>query len=305
MRTLASDLAAIRTSGGSTLSPAGVAQPAATHEDAHPVGGSNAHLLSSILGWLAVLLAVIAIAAGAYLGYGYLTTPRNLDEGPATSQPTNPTVTPPAEETGLGALPKTVPAHTSLLVRRPSHTGTFPLEAASGTLQTHFQLIREALNRIPASARTAELTPLDAGGKPLSFPGFATLIGAEDLITPDTFRNALSDDFTLLVLRGQGGFSAAYIFALKPDSAWLYAEPGVRIIEKSPNLESIFLQAPGTRVGEFSDETIGEQNVRTVSYENPVGNLIYGFFKNRLVIATSRQALDEALLLLCFEFGSC
>lgn len=303
VRTLASDLAAIRASGGAVLSPAGTSQPV-SHAEAHPITGANSHLLSSLLGWLAVLLALIAVAAGAYIGYSYLTAQEAATPSSQTTTPP-PSASPPAGGTGLASLPKTVPQHTSLLSRRPDHTGTFPLEAPAGTLKTHIQLIREALERIPASARTAELTPTDAAGAPLSFPGFASLVGASDLIPPDAYRTTLREDFTMLLVRGQGVFSVAYILELQPNTAWLYAEPGVRNLEAVSSLPNIFLQNPGPRLSPFTDDTVAEQNVRTATFTNASTTLTYGFFKNRLVISTSRQALDQSLLFLCFELGSC
>jgi hypothetical protein len=302
VRTLASDLAAIKASGGAVLSPEGISQ-SVTHAEAHPITGSNSHLLSTILGWLAVFLALIAVAAGAYIGYSYLTAPEAA--APAESSSTSPPTTTPAPGSGLASLPQTVGQHASLLTRRPDYTGTFPLEAPAGTLKTHIQLMREALERIPGAARTAEITPTNAAGQPLSFPGFATAISAEDLIPAEAYRSNLRDDFSMLVVRGQGGLSVAYVLELQENSAWLYAEPGVRNLEATASLPSIFLQPPGTRTGPFSDDVVADQKVRSVTFEDPDATFTYGFFKNRLVIATSRPALDQALLFICFELGSC
>lgn len=292
-------MAALKASGGSTLSPAGMSAAA----PAYPVTGGNAHMASSVLSWLAVLIAIIAIAAGAYLGYGYLTRA----EAPV-APPEDVSETLPASSTtstgGLASLTPTVSTHNSLLPRKPAAALSFSIEAPKGTLKTHFQLIREALERVPAAARTAELTPTNAAGMPLSFAGFLTLIGAQDLLPAQGYMDHIADDFSFLAVRGQGGFSGAYVLGLKPNATWVYAEPTVRTIESSPALQNIFLQVPGTPVGEFADATINETTVRSITYQNPAGTLIYGWFKNRLVIATSRQALDETLLLLCLEIGS-
>lgn len=301
VRTLESDLAAIAASGGtvSTLSaPQGVSvvQP-------HPVqAGPASHVVSSLLGWLAVIIALGAFAGLGWLGYRYF----NAEEAPLAQEPGSSLPTAPITSTGpLASLPQTVSTHKSLLSRPVGDTVTFPLIAPSGTLKTRFQLMREGLDKVPASSRVALLVPTDAAGKVLSFPGYATTIGAPDLIDRDTYEKYIENDFTLLGVRGQGGFAAAYIFSLKPNGVWLYAEPGVRALEISPSVANLFLQIPGTQTSGFIDGTVAEQPVRTSSYANPAGVVTYGFFRDRLIIATSRQALDEALKLLCFSPGSC
>lgn len=298
VRTLASDMAALAASGGAvTAAPQGTAVL-----QAHPVqAGHRSHLVSSILGWLAVLLALLALGAGSWLGYRYLTRESAI---PApTSSSTVPVA--PVSTGPLAALPQTVSAHKSLLAKPAPATVSFPLVAPAGTLKTRFQLMREGLGKVPASVRVAELVPTDASGKPLSFPGYAATVGAPDLLDRDAFANYFQDDFTLLAVRGQGGFAAAYVLALKPGTAWLYAQPGIRRMEDVPSLPNLFLQIPGTQAGPFADATVADQPVRTASYESPAGTLTYGYFRDRLIIATGRQALDEALGLLCFAPGSC
>lgn len=301
VRTLASDVAAIAAGGGTaTVPPQGV-----TVLQPHPINaGSESHLVSSILSWLAVFIALIALAGGSWFGYRYLTrtTTATVPGTATTTLPVSPTVS----STGpLAALPQTVPTHKSLLTKAAPTTVSFPLVAPAGTLKTRFQLMREGLDKVPASVRVAELVPTDAVNKPLSFPGYATTVGAPDLMDRDAFSTYIQDDFTLLAVRGEGGFSAAYIFTLKPNTAWLYAEPGVRTIETAPSLTNLFLQIPGTQSASFADATIAEQPVRSASYENPAGTMTYGFFRDRLIISTSRAALDETLRLLCFAPGSC
>lgn len=297
VRTLASDMAALNAAGGAvaSVSPQGV-----TVSQPHPVrAGHQSHLISSILGWLAVLIALLVLAAGSWFGYRYLTREVAL---PATTS-TVPTATVSAGP--LAALSQTVSVHKSLLTKAAPTTVSFPLAAPAGTLKTRFQLMREGLEKVPASIRVAELVPTDAAGKPLSFPGYATTVGAPDLMDREAFSTYFQDDFTLLAVRGQGGFSAAYVLALKPNTAWLYAQPGVSQMESAPSLANLFLQIPGTQSAPFSDAAVAEQPVRTATYENPAGTLTYGYFRDRLIIATSRQALDEALSLLCFVPGSC
>jgi|GEM_PF-6388938 len=305
VRTLETDLAAIRASGGSALSPAGITGSLPSHEAAHPVSGAGSHMASAVLGWLAVFLAIAALAAGAYLGYGYLNRTASDDEplprGNAASSTASSLPT-----ASSAALPATLGEHRTQLARPAPFSLSFPLEAQAGELKTHFQLIREGLDRIPGAMRVAEINPTDAAGRPLSFAGFLDLVGAPSLLPRTALADAIAPDFTLLAVRGQGGFSAAYVLSLKPESTWVYAEPEVRRLEESTEIPNVFLQLPGNpdALG-FRDDTLEEYPIRSESYLNPASTFSYGWFKNRLVIATSRQALQESLLLLCLEPGSC
>jgi hypothetical protein len=263
------------------------------------VGGEHSHIMSTLINWLAVLLVVVAVGAGAWFGYTRLTTP-------TTDTPTSTTpiaVVPVASLTpGSGDLGVLAPllggVHTSALAKPAGFTATFPAIAKRGVLKTRFQLIQEGLAQIPATTKTAELVPTDADGKALSFPGYATTIGARDLMDAKAYADYLRDDFSLFVVRGPGGFSAAYVLTLKEGASWLYAAPGIRTIEQAPHLGSLFLQLAGTRSDSFTDGTVNNQPTRTATYTEPAGTLTYGFFGNHLVIATSQQALEEVLRLL-------
>ncbi len=300
IRTLESDLASVASTGGSGgLAPQGV-----TVAKPHPIdAGVHSHWVSSVLGWLAAFLAVVALGAGVWFGYRYLAQRPALTAPQATSTPS--VQTPSAPSGPLASLPATVAAHKSLLIKPAPVSASFPLVPAPGTLQTRYQLLREGLDRIPATTRVAEIVPTDAKGLPLSFPGYATASGAPDLLEADAFKTYIQEDFTILAVRGQGGFSAAYVFSLKPNTAWLYAQPFLRAMEDVPSLPNLFLQLPGRQSSGFVDAVIQETPVRAATYENPAGTLTYGHFRDRLIIATSRQALDEALLRLCFAPGSC
>lgn len=298
VRTLESDLAALAASGGMTSSSQSVSVALPVHpiESAH-----DSHFLSALVGWLAVTLAIVGLAAGAWLLYQRL---ENAPAPQAASTSTLP-VSPAAPSGTLSDLPLTVADHRSLLSKRTPASASFPMIAPAGQLKTRYQLVNDGLAKLPASARVAELIATDAAGSPLSFAGYLSAIGAANLLSKETVTRYLEEDFTLLAVRGQGGFGAAYVLRLKPDQAWIYAEPGVRALESSSELGNLFLQLPGTLSGTFSDASVQDQPVRTATFEKPAGSITYGFFKDRVVIATSRQALDEALLLLCFAPGSC
>lgn len=304
IRTLASDLAAVRASGGAIIAPTG-STVGVLGDRMHPVAaGNSSHLLSSILGWLAVFLALIALLGVGWLGYGYLT--RLSTTTTPTVTPTSTTTAPPrtAPRNSLASLSATVTAHQSQLQKTVPFSTTFVAIPAPNTLQTRFQLIREGLNKIPASTRVAELVPTDTTSRPLSFPGYATALGADTLFDAEEYARYFNDDFSLLAIRGQGGFSAVYVFSLKPNMTWLYAEPGVRVMEQSTVLNNLFFQVPGARSA-FTDATIQDFPVRTATYTEPAGTFVYGFFRDRLIIATSQQALEETLLFFCLEPGSC
>ena len=304
VRTLESDLAAIKASGGTMLTPTGTPS-GVSFVQAHPVqAGAASHTLSSLLGWLAVLIGIVAIGAAGWYGYGYLTTKGVFNTTTPTTTSTV-TTTPKSTSTMLGSLPTTVGTHRSLLTKQVGHTETFSIIPPAGVLKTRYQLIRDGLAQIPATVRLTEIVPTDAKGDALSFPGYATAVGAEDLMTGEAFSTFLKNDFTLVAMRGQGGFSYAYVLSLRDDTTWIYAEPSVRQIESSTQLANLFLQLPGLTVGSFGDDTIQGAAARSAQYENPSGTLTYGWFKNRLIIATSRQVLDQVLLLSCFDPNSC
>lgn len=299
VRTLASDLASVASTGGSGgLAPQGVTvvQPHVIH------AGTASHLISSILGWLAVFIALLALGAGGWLGYRYVS--ERIDTAPPATTSTTPTAAVPGRTGPLASLPATVPAHKSLLAKSPISV-SFPLVPPAGSLQTRFQLLRDGLAKIPATSRVAEIVPTDASGAALSFPGYATVIGAPDLMAADAFKNYFQDDFTILAIRSQGGFGAAYLLSLKPNTAWLYVQPSIRAMEQVLTLPNLFLQVPGSRSSDFADGGVQDTPVRTATFENPAGTLVYGYFRDRLIIATSQQALDEALLRICFAPGSC
>lgn len=297
IRTLETDLAAIAASGGmASAAPQTVSIAAPVHAvDA----GHASHFLTTLLSWLAVLLVLVGLAAGGWYVYQ---RPSVVTPEPVASS----TLPATASSTGsLAGVLQTVSKHESLLAKPAASTISFPLIPASGQLKTRYQLMADGLAKIPASARTAELVPTDAAGKPLSFAGYLTAIGASGAIDRSAYESSFENDFTLLAVRGQGGFAAAYLLELKPNQAWIYAAPALRAMETSPVLGNLFFQLPGSLSGPFEDSTVQDQPVRVGTYEKPAGTITYGFFKDRVVITTSRQALDEALLLLCFAPGSC
>lgn len=297
VRTMAGDIEAVAAAGGSTASLASSGAAIA-----HPVqAGERSHLMSALLGWLAVLIALLALVTGIWFGYRYFAARAETANVPVI------TAVPAAPETApsLASLAATVPSHATLLNRAAPLTVSFPIVASSSDLKTRYQLMSDGLNRIPATVRVVELLTTDADNKPLSFPGYAAASGAETLFEPGAFEDNFAPDFTLLAVRGQAGFSAAYVLALKPNSARLYAQPAVRAMEGSSALPSLFLQLPGTQSLPFADGTVQDQPVRTATFVNPAGTIVYGFFKDRLVIATSQQALNEVLSLLCVAPGSC
>ncbi len=306
VRTLESDLAAVQASGGTLLSPAGI-NSGVTFDAAHPViPRSASRVLALFLGWLAVFAILIGIALGGWVGYNRLTSRTDVAASSTKPVQVGASSSLTSSSTSLASLLATVSEHKSLLTKSAGFTTSFPLEAPAGTLKTRYQLIREGFDRIPASARVAELTPTDAQGRPLSFPGYAAAVDAPDLFDATAYSQFIENDFTLLALRGSGGFSLAYVFALKPNTTWIYAEPTVKTIEVAPRLSNLFLQLPGTSIGAFADDaSVGGQAVRSATTEKPAGTLTYGWFRDRLIIATSRQALNQALLLICFGDGSC
>jgi hypothetical protein len=289
-----SDLSSLAATGGNSVAPQILAlrtkDPVALRHDASRMARRIvlAIVLLIVLGGLAYagfyLYKRLVQSSGQPAAATPVTSPTRSGV-PGTTLPT-PTIVeelPGAHQTLLKK-----PADAALVMTLSNDPVTDPSK-----LQTYGQTLRTTLNTIKTP--TAEIEVRNSEGKPLSFPAFLSFINAH-VIDTAIYQDNFGPDFSFLVVRDGNTYNAAYVVKLKDGKNWLFVRGDVAKLETSTGLEGLFPVLPGLRdEAGFKDATLGEQQVRTLTYTQPDGQFIYGWYRDYLILGTSQKAFREAL----------
>jgi len=309
IRTMASDLAMLGQTGGSTI-PAGetlsisfdkpkksdekmrVVVQGAEGTEERPAGRH------ATIAWVAV--GFVGLALLFLLGFYVL--PKLVSFlTPSSSPPSNNDSnlgSLPSEPTSPAPLPPPPPAHASFF-RMPidekisitldssktGPTGTNPF--AAGVLA--------AIATSNAKINLFELEILEPSGKHFSWTDFLAARNAP-ILSGDTFATRFGDDFTAFVYRDQKGSWPGYIIKLKREYSPLTLATAILEIEKNiPMFKNLAVTPLGNPSGIFRDARIVNEPIRSLDF-SPKTTVSYGwFYGTYLIFSTSDEGLRQIL----------
>ncbi len=295
VRTMESDAASAKSSGGGEPEPQFVTFPAPTGapapeamELAAPQGGGG----SKALIWLIALIIVLGAAWGAY---AYLWPMLNL---------TNPSPVAPAEQAPVPAAPAepqpavvpaaAAPAPAPSLGLPPGSATTVVIDTTpTGIIAA---LAKEAATE-PEEGDVREFVLSDTAG-PVSFTTFlgALLPEAQKTGLIDLFSNGFSPRFASYAFYDEKGIWPGYVIEMDPARMPNVATlaPSLQKLESS-SYANFFLSTPGTpdifRTGQVKSAYVN----RFVPLSQPGASFNYGIFGKYVIINTSYGGLLKAL----------
>jgi len=150
-----------------------------------------------------------------------------------------------------------------------------------------------------ASASPVSLAEIEVlmEGRPSKWNDFLKIL--ELTIFNDSFwKENFEENFTVFAYKDSFGVWPGYIVKLRPGRPpLLFQNQLIAALENSPTtpLKNFFLDNPGLRSA-FKDGQIFEEPVRIAEFEQ--ANFVYGWFFNQyLIISTSLEGLDQAIVL--------
>ncbi|MBI2033605.1 MAG: hypothetical protein HYT13_00695 [Candidatus Liptonbacteria bacterium] len=286
IRTLESDLKSMSLSGGSSPLPKYVAMPprfAAIPKDVK-------RATSKALKFFFFILAISGLLAiGYYVIYPALS--KIFEGGVLSSSP---------EPVADNKKPLTTPefTHRSFFRATPDEVLKFviPGEAVSAAeLQTFGQRVLNLLAETNSNSKFLEIEVQDQNGGHPAISEFFSSINVKSL-SSDFLLTNFNPDFNMFVYRDQNGSWPGYLLELKPGKSWLFFGAEIEKLERSPDLENLFLTSPGVRsnIG-FKDGLSKNQPVRILSFTAPGAAFVYLSIKGYLIFSASLPGLEEAI----------
>lgn len=304
IRTLESDLASFALTGGTKPKAQMVSLEPSAYTASKNASGS---LVRRFIVMIVALLVLAGIGYAGYRIYKSLTGAPAAQQGQDTTsaqvsvtKPPPPQVAPPAAiqvPTSTIPLPTADFTHQTFFRKPVDQALEFVLPsagAAAGDLQTFSQRLSRLFNTANPKGSFFELRAQTTDTRPLSFGQFIYTVNAP-ILSQEFLSNTFVPDFTFFVYKDADGYWPGYILALQPNQVWLYASPEVAKLEKSPSLEVLFATFPGGRAGDFMDDKIESQPVRSLGFSNAAAHLTYGWMRNYLIISTSKEGFRQAL----------
>ena len=287
IRTLESDLKSMSLGGGSSPLPKYVAMP--SRLATIPKGVKQA--TSGVLKFFFFILAISGLlAVGYYVIYPALS---KIFEGGVLSSKTEPG---PIMD---NKKPLTTPefTHRSFFRATPDEVLKFviPREAVNAAeLQTFGQRVLNLLAETNSNSKFLEIEVQDQDGGHPAISEFFSSINVKAL-SSDFLLTNFNPDFNMFVYRDQNGFWPGYLLELRPGKSWLFLKAEIEKLERSPDLENMFLTSPGVRsnIG-FKDGLSKNQPVRILGFTAPGAAFVYGSIKGYLIFSASLPGLEEA-----------
>ena len=282
IRTLDSDLKSMALSGGDTPVPRNIlfTSPSADVEPRHRNWVTPIFILTALLGFGAI---------GYFIIYPLLFS----ETQPSELQPPNTPLPPNSSSQGL------VPdfEHESFFSLVSDEALTLEVTEAArdvSDLLTLPQRLSGLVSSLPSSISFVEVEFQKKIRKPLAVSDFFTFTKIK-FFDSDFILTHFVPDFTFFVFRDGGGQWPGMVLKLKPGQDFFPLRTHISEIERSPDLEVLFLEPPGPRSGAFQDVLLKTQSYRTAPFSLPSAALSYGMVRQYLVIATSQAAFEEAL----------
>lgn len=307
IRTMASDLESIyKSGGGQSAAPVVHFENPAASGTAPKTSGARGAALKII----ATLAGVVVLGSAVWYGFGWvrdhssqLFNSANKNAAPAAQQSEN---TPSKTPAGLLKTSPVVSApviesdfiHTSLLRSPADQVFQYPISRGAQTaadLQTYSQKVSQALGELKSNAALIEIQPIKKQAAAASFGDFLFDIQS-NLIDQEVLAQNFNPDFTFFIYRNRNEYWPGFVLQLKSGKNWLYLKDEISRIEYATARDVIFLSPAGTPSKEgFRDDAVGDLSARSLRYSNSSATFMYGWFRNFLIISTSREGMQEVL----------
>ena len=326
LRTMQSDIASLKQTGGSGAAPKPFTPPELTKELARPAvppppmpkipqsdfsmprppapampssaapkieieasGGS----WKKMLVWGGALLLIIGAGAAGYLYVYPMLFPQlpSAPPAPAITTPSNEAVIPEPEAAAPTTEAPTQPrmhksALSSVAATSQVMITTLDLAALKSALKS------EAL-KSAAPESLVEIVLSDAGGQLAVSSVLPAMLPS---LTAETVKRLFADDFTTALYHDANGVWPVYILTVSPSSSQVEAQPVVASLETSADLANLFVSAPGTQsAAGFKAGKVNELNTRYLTFSKTGASLNVAWLGNNLVVSTSYNGLKKVL----------
>jgi len=298
VRTLQSDLESMTKSGGALPQFQVVRAPSLPSAPASPPAETGGKKLTTAI---IVLVALALLGAIIYFSYqlffnrpsvGTTPPPEQNATAPAPQppvQPPPPPTTPPIAQQGF--------VHRSLFSKPADQVLTLAVRGtveSASDLQTFGQKVTNLLAAAKPAANLFEINIKNVDGKDLDVNEEMALADTA-MIDQQFLSTHFNLDATFFIYKDKEGFWPGLITSLKPTENWLFLKNDVAKLEKSPKINNFFLSFPGDKIGDFKDDVVSGQPVRTLTFTAPGAIFIYGWFRGNLILSTSEEGLKQAL----------
>lgn len=301
MRTAASDVASIKETGGGEPKPyTPAASPSAPELITPPVAdlGNVAPMApmpeaapaqKKSGGAVGIIIALVVIVILFSVGYFYvyptfIKAPQSQEvisaESPvATTTPSAPVSEKPATPAVQTPQAPTVVLHASLFKTSADVTS----EATMPT-PTKEEVVNAFRSQPVQSALLKEVVFKNSDAKVYAFSAIA------GILMPDLFTASVSEtlesDATFFTYLDQNGTWPGFVVRMKSGADAAKVKTDISLIEKSPNMTSLFVSDPGTP-GMWKDGKVNATVGRYVPFSSQGFALNYAWFGNDLVVSTS------------------
>lgn len=259
-----------------------------------------------ILVALAVLVAVVWLGSTIFLNRGSSLTQQGVVQNQQNPNPISTSSSATAVvQTYQSSTAVSSPAtftHVSLF-KEPADsivTYSFPqggVAQTSNDLQTYNQQILSAIAGAKKNANLIEIDIKGTDGNDMSIEGLLSEAGAE-VIDPNFLSAHFNPDATFFAYRNSSGIWPGYVIALRSGENQTSLKGSLQTIESSTEISNIFLTAvTGTASPSgFTDAVIGSTTARMLNFTGATStSFIYGWFKNYLILSTSRDGFAQAV----------
>lgn len=281
IRTLESDLKSMALSGGGVPVPQTVVfAPQALK----PKSGRNWFI------WISILIALLGFGAvGYFFLYPVLFPTKSSGHAPLVTPGRN-------EPPRSGAIVPDFEHASFFRVRSDEALALTASEAAESVsdLQTFNQKLSALLDGARPDSSFIEVVFKRKDGRPLDASAFLSFTKL-NFFDRDFVVSHLRPDFTFFVFRDPAGFSPGFVLRLKPGEDFFPIRSEVKKIEKSLDLENLFLRVPGARSGVFKDGLLKTQPFRYLDFRESGARFVYAMVRDYLVISASSGGFEEVV----------
>ncbi len=308
IRTMASDLAMLGQTGGST--PLGETLSISfdkTHkpeeEGSVTVAGPNEPKANPIKPYLGIIVKIVLgiLGLGLVIGLGYYFAPKFMAALQSTPTNTPPQPPPPGKLPDIPP-PPTSSIHASFLRLGADAQISINIDPTKpATSPTVFSSeVAKALENVDQRSSLIELGIRKLNAEHLTWPEFLTARNA--LLLPiDTFVQNFEPDFTAFLYRDAKGIWPGYIIKLKSQHSPIIFGTTLLGSEKNiPAFMNLLVTAPSVPPGTFHNARIVGEPVRSLDFATTKGDveatLSYGFFYgDYLIFSASDDGLRQIL----------
>ncbi len=219
---------------------------------------------------------------------------------PETPTPPPPVVTPPTETPELPEIPgpeETLPEipsaetpliHQSLLL---SPDGTSAIQLTAVNRQSISSALQAESQKTNPDGSLIEIVVNDIDGQASAQELLAALLPE----TSSEIAGLFEEDFTLALYYDSNGVWPVYILKLSLEASIVEAQAATAGLEQSLNLSNFFISSPGSQSGAFRDGQANGRATRYTTFSQPGAALNLAWADDKFIISTSYNGLREAL----------